>query len=135
MPGLLPKSFEPVVASTLGDIFFQDNSKAVFWLNTGTAKITRVAESREAFLEHLKGTKSNEWFLPRLIEKLIEAGKTLKPDYCYTFVTLPIFKEGSYDISNLNPVPAKEHFDLTGKLHLQIKDLSDGAKVQVKIQT
>ena len=131
----LPKNFEPVFASTLGDIFFQDSSKAVFWLNTGTAEITRVAESREHFLERLKGTESDEWLLPSLIQKLIASGKTLKPDYCYTFVIPPIFEEGSYDVSNFNPVPAKEHFSLSGQLHLQIKDLSEGAKVQIKIQT
>lgn len=127
----LPQPFQPVMASTLGDIFFQQGSEAVFWLNTGTAEITQVAESRTHFMELLKGEEYVSWFMPNLIEQLKDAGKNLEPDYCYTYVILPIFKEGKYEISNLNPVPAKEHFGITGTIHQQIKDLPDGTHVKV----
>lgn len=130
---LLPKVFKPVMASTLGDVFFQQDGDAIFWLNTGTAEIMQVAGSRVEFLELLKTDKANEWFIPELIEELMAAGKILKPDYCYTYVTLPIFKEGKYNVTNLNPVPAKEHFGATGTLHLQIKDMPNGAKIKINI--
>lgn len=121
------------MASTLGDVFFQQGGEAVFWLNTGTAEISQVAKARDEFLELLKTEKADEWFMPGLIEKLMAAGKILKPDYCYTYVTLPIFKEGKYEVTNLNPAPAKEHFSATGRLHQQIKDMPDSAKVKIKI--
>jgi hypothetical protein len=70
--------------------------------------------------------------LPSLIQDLLNAGKRLKPGYCYTYVALPIFKEGKYEVSNLNPAPAGEHFGLTGALHRKISDLPDGAQVQEK---
>lgn len=129
---LLPEQFEPVTASTLGDVFFQQGSEAVYWLNTGTAEISRVAESRSAFMDLLKTEKADEWFMPSLIQDLLNAGKPLKPGYCYTYVALPIFKEGKYEVSNFNPAPAGEHFGLTGALHRKISDLPDGAQVQVK---
>jgi hypothetical protein len=130
---LLPKSFRPVTASALGDIFFQSEGDAVYWLNTGTADIEQVAASRADFLAALKTEKMNNWFMPHLVDQLLAAGKTLKTDYCYTYVTLPIFKEGTYEVSNLNPVPAKEHFAATGDVHRQIKDLPNRAKVKIAI--
>ena len=129
---LLPDAYQPVMASALGDLFFQRDG-AVYWLNTGTAEIEQVAGSRAEFLELLKTDKATEWFMPPLVEQLIAAGKVLKPDHCYTYVTLPIFKEGKYEVTNLNPVPAREHFALTGDMHRQLKDLPDGSKVKLEI--
>ena len=129
----LPQPFRPVMASTLGDVFFQKEGDPIFWLNTGTAEITQVAGSRAEFLELLKTDMANEWFMPGLIEQLMGAGKTLQPDYCYTFVTLPVFKEGKYDVANLNSVPAKEHFAVTGLIHREIRDLKAGDNVQIKV--
>jgi hypothetical protein len=132
---LLPQPFEPVMASTLGDVFFQQGGPEVFWLNTGTAEITRVAASRSEFMELLRTEIADEWFMPHLIEELHEAGKLLQPDGCYTYVVLPIFAEGKYEASNLNPVPSAEHFGLTGEIHRQLRDLPDGSKVSVQVET
>jgi Domain of unknown function (DUF1851) len=68
-----------------------------------------------------------------LIEKLIKAGKMLGPGRCYTYATLPIFREGAYTVENLNPVDAREHFGLTGYIHKQVSQIPDGATVRVKI--
>jgi hypothetical protein len=75
----------------------------------------------------------NDWFLPPLIEKLHAAGKIPGSGCCYTFVTLPIFAEGTYDVSNLNPVPAKDHFSVTGHIHNEIRSLPNGAKVKINV--
>jgi hypothetical protein len=129
---LLPQPFNPVMASTLGDVFFEQDGPEVFWLNTGTAEITCVAASRSEFLGLLRTEKMDEWFMPHLIEQLKAAGKHLQPDGCYTYVALPIFAEGKYEVANLNPVPSPEHFRLTGEVHQQVRDLPDGS--QVKLQ-
>jgi hypothetical protein len=56
----------------------------IWWLNTGTAELTKVAESRATF-EHLLDTDaSRNWFLPPLIEKLVQAGKLLGEGQCYS---------------------------------------------------
>lgn len=128
---LLPERFEPVMASALGDVFFQQGSKAVFWLNTGAAEIVQVADSRAHFTELLRGDAYIDWFLPDLIQDLKDAGKILSADYCYTYAILPVFKEGKYEVWNLNPVPAIEHFRVTGTLHKEIRDLPDGATVKI----
>jgi hypothetical protein len=128
----LPDAFEPVMASTLGDVFFQQRGPEIYWLNTGVAEITRVAGSREEFLELLKTEQAEEWFMPHLIEALKSAGKHLQSDECYTYVALPIFKEGKYAVGNLNPVPAAEHFHITGEIHRQLRNLPDGTTVRIK---
>jgi hypothetical protein len=128
----LPQPFEPVLASTLGDVFFQQGGSEVYWLNTGTAEITRVAETRTEFMKLLRTEKADEWFMPVLIEQLKVAGKILKPDGCYTYVALPIFSEGKYEVSNMNPVSAAEHFGLTGEVHRQVRNLPDGSAVKLK---
>jgi hypothetical protein len=122
--------FRPVLFSTLGDMFFARDDGAVWWLNTGTAELTRVADSIEHFHERLATDVADEWFLPALIEKLQLAGKMREAGECYTYVTLPIFAEGKYEVDNLNPVSAAEHFELTGHIHRQIAELPDGAKVR-----
>ena len=122
--------FRPVLFSTLGDMFFARDDGAVWWLNTGTAELTRVADSIEHFQERLATDVADEWFLPALIDKLQMAGKLREPGECYTYVTLPIFTEGKYEVDNLNPVPAAEHFELTGHIHRQIAEMPDGAKMR-----
>lgn len=120
----LPSPFEPVMASTLGDVFFQSGGDEVYRLDTGTAEIQQVAPSRPAFVELLKTDKVDDWFMPALVSRLIAAGKKLEPGQCYTYVTLPIFEQGRYEVANLNPVPAREHFGLTGELHRQLAGLA-----------
>lgn len=130
---LLPSGIRTVMVSTLGDVFFQAEGAAVFWLNTGTGEVENVAASRDEFIELLQTDKATEWFMPHLIEQLMSAGKVLKPDQCYTYVTLPIFKEGKYEVANLNPVAAREHFALTGRIHKEVKGLPDGAAVTIDL--
>jgi hypothetical protein len=130
---LLSEPFVPVLFSTLGDVFFEPDSGGVWWLNTGTAEVTRVADSVPQFQELLGTEIVDEWFMPSLIEQLHAAGKVPGPGECYTYVTLPIFAEGKYDVENLNPVPAHEHFALTGQILCEIKSLPSGSKVQLNV--
>ena len=130
---LLSEPYRPILFTALGDMFFQAPSGHVHWLNTGTGEVTKVAASLDEFERQLSSEQALDWFLPPLIEKLVQAGKVLKAGECYTFVTLPIFREGTYTVENLNPVNAKFHFGLSGSIHEQIRELPDGAKVEIKI--
>jgi hypothetical protein len=46
-----------------------------------------------------------------------------------------IFREGKYEVDNLNPVPAREHYGLTGSMHKRLREFVDGAHVQVRVIT
>jgi len=130
---LLNEPFRPLLFSVLGDMFFVRDDGAVWWLNTGTAEVTRVADSVDDFKEKLGTDVVDEWMLPNLVQQLHDAGKIPESGECYTFVTLPIFQEGRYEVDNLNPVPATEHFAMTGHVHHEIASLPDGAKMKITV--
>jgi hypothetical protein len=130
---LIGDSFVPLLFSVLGDVFYTPESGGVYWLNTGTAETSRVAESPDAFQALLESESANEWFMPHLIEQLHEAGKIPGPGCCYTYVTLPIFAEGKYEVANFNVVPAREHFGLTAHIHREIQSLPDGSNVRIVV--
>jgi len=130
---LLKEPFRPLLFSTLGDMFFTRDDGTVWWLDTGAGEISRVADSVEDFQDKLGSDVINDWFLTNLVEKLHAAGKLPEPGECYTYVTLPIFQEGKYEVDNLNPVPAAEHFRMTGDVHREIAALPDGAKVKLTV--
>jgi hypothetical protein len=113
---VIGESYTPLLFSVLGDVFYQAAS-GVHWLNTGACKTTWVADTVEQFQSLLATELADEWFLPPLVEQLYAAGKIPKPGYCYTPVILPVFVQGKYTVSNLNPVPGKEHFALTAQVH------------------
>ena len=124
--------FTPVLFSVIGDAFIEPESGGIHWLNTGTGELTQVAASWPEF-QVLLGTESaDEWFMPSLVEKLRSAGKVCGLGRCYTYVTLPIFAEGKYTVENLNPVRAREHFGLTGRIQQEVFSLPEGSKVKLK---
>ena len=131
---LLTGEYTPVLFSILGDAFVQMQATgAVHWLNTGIGESEPVADSIEQFRELLVTEKAAEWFMPELVEQLHAAGKVAGVGQCYTYVTLPVFEEGTYDVENLNAVPAKEHFAITGQVLREIRGFPNGAKVKLDI--
>jgi hypothetical protein len=131
---LLKDPYTPVLFSTIGDMFFVRDAGDVWWLNTGTAEVTRVADHIDQFNDRLGTDIVDEWFLPLLVEQLHVAGKVPEEGECYTYVRLPIFEEGRYEVDNMNAVPASEHFSLTGEMHQQLRMMPDGNQVSVTIQ-
>lgn len=123
----------PVLHSVLGDVFFEPRSGGVWWLNAGTAEVSRVADSVEEFQGLLGTDLVDHWFMPDLVERLHAAGKRPSPGECFTYVTLPVFKDGSYEVSDLNPVNAREHFTLTGHVLQEIRELPDGTQVRINV--
>ena len=128
---LLPDAWTPLLFSVLGDVFLEKESGGVFWLNTGAGEITRIADDVAQFRAALGTEIATDWFMPPLVERLHEAGKIPGPGECYTYVIMPVFAEGKYEVDNLNVVPAREHFSLSGTVHAQIRDLPDGDQVQI----
>ena len=130
---ILREPFVPIPFSVLGDVFFEPRSGGVWWLNAGTAEVSRVAGSVEEFQGLLGADLVDDWFMPDLVARLHGAGKRPTAGECFTYVTLPVFKEGTYEVSNLNPVNAREHFALTGHVHREIRELPDGAQVRINV--
>jgi Domain of unknown function (DUF1851) len=130
---LLGEPFAPVLFSAIGDVFFERASGDVWWLNVGIGEITRVADSIDQFRQLLATERADEWFMPDLVEQLHAAGKVPEEGQCYSYAILPIFEEGKYEVWNLKPVSAKDHFCSTAHVVIQTRSLPDGEKVKLKI--
>ena len=62
---------EPILITSLGDMFLKEKSNEIFWLLTGTAEYIKVANSYQEFQKMLKDEITvREWFLVPLISKL-----------------------------------------------------------------
>ena len=92
---------------------------------------SKVSDSKEEFQEKLKDdNKVNEWFLVRLVEKIKENGLALTENHLYGYKKLPILG-GEYKPENFELTDIEVHFELSGQIHKQIKDLPDGTKVKI----
>jgi hypothetical protein len=123
-----------VAISCLGDIIFLRHDDNVYWLQTDTGNLTKIANSLEQYQQFLGNEeKIDNWFLPLLVEKLLAAGKTLKENEVYSYKKLPVIG-GEYSVDNIYPTDMSVHFAFSGQICEQIKDLPDGTKVNIKFE-
>jgi hypothetical protein len=120
-----------VTVTALGDIFLLGHDDAIYWLQTDTGDLTKVANNMEQYLELLNNEETyDNWFLPLLVEKLLAADKKLNEDEVYSYKKLPVIG-GEYSVDNIEPTNISVHFAYTGQICEQIKDLPDGTKVKI----
>jgi hypothetical protein len=129
----LGDDWTPVMFSAIGDVFLEVTSGAIWWLSTATGSLEQIAESRQQFMELLAGEKADEWFLPGLVDVLRSQGKVLGADQCYTYAILPVFSQGSFTAENMHPVPAADHFSMSGHVLESIRQLPDGTEVRLTV--
>jgi len=126
---LLDNQKEILLVSSMGDMFLLSNDNAVYWLDTGMAELTFVAETVEEFQTLLNNEETiNNWLLPGLVIQLVEAGVTLSEDQVYSFKIPPILG-GDFSINNFEPTNMSVHFSILGQIHKQIWDAKDGTKI------
>ncbi len=117
----------------MGDLFLIGKEKDVYWLQTDCGDLTRVADNIQQFQSYLSDEeKFDTWFLPLLIEKLINAGKFLEENQVYSYLQIPVIG-GEYSVDNIKPTDMSVHFAYSGQICEQIKDLPDGTKVKIKV--
>ncbi|MBN9386313.1 MAG: DUF1851 domain-containing protein [Chitinophagaceae bacterium] len=120
-----------VLISKMGDMFLLGKDDGVYWLQTDSGELTKIAQSLDHF-EQLLADEANidNWFLPLLLEDLIVAGKVLKENEVYSYRKLPVIG-GEYSIDNIDPVDVSVHFAFSGQICEQIQNLPDGTKVKI----
>ena len=122
------------VMSCLGDLFFVGKDNSVYWLQTDTGDLTKVADDLQQFEVYLNDEdKVDNWFLPLVVEKLVTAGKTLKENEVYSYKKSPVIG-GDYSVDNIEPTDISVHFAFSGQMFEQIKDLPDGTHVSIKFK-
>jgi hypothetical protein len=124
-----PKSL--VLISKLGDMFLIGNDACIYWLQTDSGDLTRIADNLEHFEQLLqKDENLDQWFLPSLLGKLANAGKILAKNQVYSYKKLPVIG-GEYTIENIDTLDISVHFAFSGQICEQIQNLPDGTKVKI----
>ncbi|SKA09304.1 T6SS immunity protein Tdi1 domain-containing protein [Sediminibacterium ginsengisoli] len=131
----LIKDMKAIAAvSVIGDVFFIGNDKGVYWMQTDTGTLSKIAANPEQFEALLADEKTvDNWFLPGLVEQLLNAGKTLKENQVYSYKLSPAIG-GDYSVENLEPTDMSVHFAFAGQICEQVQNLPDGTKLNITFQ-
>ena len=124
-----------VVALTkAGDAILKDTNNKLYFLDIGGGEINLISANYLDFTEgKLSEEVIEELLLPILVDKLENNNIRLKLGQVYSYTMLPILG-GAYDEKNMFAVDLYEHYNLTGEIHFQIKDLPDGANVKIETE-
>lgn len=115
--------------SCAGDLFLIGDDETINWLDTSLGQITKIANNLDQFAHLLEDESNlNNWFLAPMVESLILRGKTLQENEVYSYKILPSLG-GTYSIDNMEVTDMSVHFNITGQLQEQIKDLPDGTSI------
>ena len=130
---LLPSSFTIWMVNRFGDLFLVSNDGSVQLLDVGAGTVSLLAPDKETFYSLVdQGNSADNWFLMSLTDACVEAGMKLEFGQCYTFVVPPALG-GQYELNNIKPGSFVVNHGLLAQIHEQIKDLPDGAKVDVVV--
>jgi len=124
---------EPFLMNCFGDLFFLDADGVVLWLNISDGELSEVAASEDEFTQLLENDEQTaDWFLPGLVDDLLDAGKTLKPDECFAFRTLPVLG-GEYETDNVIVYSIRKYWEFCGAVHSQVAGLPDGTEIEINV--
>ena len=121
-----------IALTRAGDALLKDVNRNLYFLNTRIGELELISDDYLYFSEEkLDSTIYNKFLLPNLIDSLEEAGKILKCNQVYTHYKSPLIS-GVYHENNVYIVNIYEHYNLTGEIHFQLKDVLDETKVGFK---
>jgi len=131
---LVRDSASPLLITALGDVFMEIVT-SVYFLDTLSGSISRVAESRAKWKEELQNPERiNEWFLPEFVEALKEGGQRLKSGEVFS-PTIPLVLGGSMSVENFTPSQWRMHLHVLGQIHKQVRRLAPGTRIDnIKIE-
>ncbi len=129
---LVPKEFTVWIVNRYGDVVLVQDDGSVHLLDVGRGALSRLAGSRDEFAGRLdESGNADDWFMIPLVDRCVAAGLILQPGQCYSYRQPPVLG-GNYTVENTTITSLAKHYSFYGELHDQIKDLPDGAKVQLR---
>jgi hypothetical protein len=130
----LTEEKEIIALTKSGNALLKDKVGRLYFLDTGSGVFKYKGENYNDFFENnLDEEIAEEMLLPTIIDQLESDEMKLGPDQVYSFTILPVLG-GSFDAENRFIVNIYEHYNLTGDIHFQLKDLPDGTKVEINVK-
>jgi hypothetical protein len=127
---LLKTPFKLIAMINFADMFLQDESGHIHFLDLVAGELKRVADSPTE-LQQLVAQKENRrrWFLTDLLTEIEHAGFSLSPGQCFGFKKPPALG-GKIELSNVEIVPLEVHVSLMGQIHQQVKHYPPGTRIK-----
>jgi hypothetical protein len=130
----LPSQFTTWIMNRFGDLFLKTADGRIHVLRLDDGTLRCLADSREQFCDLLdQGNNANDWLMIPLVDRLVTAGKTLKPGECYAFVQIPILG-GDYVVENVAVRTVEFQYASLGPIFEQLEGVPDGTSVAFQIQ-
>jgi hypothetical protein len=130
---LLPENYRVWLLNCFGDLFLILQDGSVHVLLTDAGELKRLASSKDEFTTLIERSQNaKEWLLIPLVDRLVAAGKLLRPGHCYSYQQLPILG-GTYDIDNISERAIGEYLSWLGSVYQQFAKLPDGRRVRFKL--
>jgi hypothetical protein len=124
---------EVVAQNDFGNLVLRDRDGRFWRLCPEDVYCTIIANSIEEYNELIKDDEFNvDWFMAPIVAEAKKRLGPLKAGYKYSLV-IPGILGGEYTGKNLQSVPFEEVIRFSGKVGLQVKDLPDGAEVDLKV--
>jgi len=116
-----------------GNLMIEDSQGQYWRLCPEDAYCEVIANSKKELDTLSRDQKFlHDWYMKNLVDQAKEKLGDLDEGYKYHLVISGVLG-GVYDISNIAKAPLVELIRLSGDIALQIKDLSDGANVELKV--
>ncbi len=130
----MPEPLRPVLITSMGDVFAQGESGAVYFVDMIEGNIRLVADDGASFQGLLRNNQFvTEHMFPSRIVQLRNAGLTLGKMEVYSHKTLLVLG-GADELDNIEATDASVHVSIHGQVHQQVKDLPEGTPIsEIKI--
>ena len=127
---LLKKPFKLIAMTNFADMFLQDESGHIHFLDLVAGELKRVADSPTDLQQLVAQTENRRrWFLTDLLTEIERAGFSLSAGQCFGFKTPPTLG-GKIELSNVEIVPLEVHVSLMGQIHQQVKNHPPGTRIK-----
>jgi hypothetical protein len=130
----LPSQFTTWIMNRFGDLFLKTEDGRIHVLRLDDGTLRCLADSRDHFCDLLdRGNNANDWLMIPLVDRLVAAGKTLKPGECYAFIQIPIVG-GDYAVENVAVRTVESQYAALGPIFEQLEGVADGTSVTFCVQ-
>lgn len=124
---------EIVRENHFGNLLIKDFQNRIWRLCPEDVYCEIVAESDEELNELLHSPEfKSDWDMKALVGQATQKLGALKDGYKY-YLVVPGVLGGEYAASNIKAAPLAEIVRLSGHIGKQIRDLPDGAEIQLKV--
>jgi len=129
----LPNTLTVWFVNRFGEFVLVIEDGSIHHLDIGAGTLNRIADSWDHFCHSIdQNGNADEWLMVPLVDECVASSLTLGSGQCYAFRVLPVFG-GTSSIDNVMISKLHGYVEFAGPAHEQIRNLPDGATVQMVV--